>query len=305
MKLTIVYYLSFLTESLKKSLKSLLEVDDKNIEIIFIDSGAPKQVKDIISTLSFTKSKIKMCYTFENLGHSYGYNLGMKQANGKYIVFAGSKSIFSSEFKDKILNTISKIKNSDILFLSEKANTGKLNKDIDEIVLNEMSLKHFVFNLNFLQKNKIQFENYHHYHNLFIFNSIYKSSKINTIKIDTFKEIKLDKYTYNLYDILTSSEILFNKLAYINDIDEEFKEKILASISISILYEFLYKIYISNKNNVDIINSAINNANNCINKIYPEYKTNKFLLKNSDNKISRFIISFVPNIKFLKKEFKI
>lgn len=302
MKLSIIYYSSTFTDSMKKSLKSLMLMDDKNIEIIFIDSKADENVKQLLSSLKFTKSKVKWCYTFENLGHSYGYNLGLNEAKGKYVIFAGSKNIFSESLKSEIFNAIEKNKNTDI-FLLDNNNLSISIKNIDEIILREMSLKHFIFKKKFLIDNGIKFEDFHHYHNLFIFNCLYKAKKIDNIKLSSIFEMKLDKYTYNLYDILTSSELLFNKLNSISDIDSDFREKMLASITSSILYEFLYKMYVSNKDNVDVINSAINNANNCINKIYPEYKNNLFLIENKQKSIPKYLLSFAPNIKYIKTEF--
>ncbi len=303
MKLSIIYYTSTYTESMKKSLKSLTLLDDKDIEIIFIDSKADRNVKQLLSTLNFTNAKIKKCYTFENLGHSYGYNLGLDQCTSKYVIFTGSKNIFSESWKRNVLDAIDKSKNTDMFILSENI-LSISNKNIDDIILKEMSLKHYIFRKKILIDNEIKFENYHHYHNLFIFNCLLKAKKIDSIKLDCMCEIKLDKYTYNLYDILISSELLYNKLNSLSNIDSGFKEKMLASITSSILYEFLYKIYNSSKGNLEVINSAINNANNCINKIYPGYKSNYFLLENKNKRIAKYLLSFTPNVKYIKSEFE-
>lgn len=302
MKLSIIYYTSTFTDSMKKSLKSLSYLDDKGIEIIFIDSKSDENVKQLLNTMNFTNSKVKSCYTFQNLGHSYGYNLALSEARGKYVLFAGSKNIFNESWKKEVLESIEKSKNVDI-FLLDNNKASVSSKNVDEIVLKEMSLKHFIFRKKFLIDNEIKFEDFHHYHNLFIFNCLYKAKKIDNIKLSALCETKTNKYTYNLYDILTSSELLYNKLNTISDIDESFRQKMLASIASSILYEFLYKIYVSNSDNSDVINSAINNANNAINKIYPEYKSNSFLIENKDKKIPKYLLSFTPSIKYIKNEF--
>lgn len=68
----------------RRCLKSVFEQSYKNIEIIIIDDGSEKKVKDVLKEID--DKRVRIFYQ-ENMGVSAARNRGIKLAKGKYISF--------------------------------------------------------------------------------------------------------------------------------------------------------------------------------------------------------------------------
>ena len=93
---------------LNKCIDSLLEQSYKNIEILLINDGSTDKSGDICNEYLNKSSKIRV-FNNENKGLSYSRNFGMKNANGKYIVFIDSDDFISdSNIIEKFVEILEK-----------------------------------------------------------------------------------------------------------------------------------------------------------------------------------------------------
>lgn len=298
MKLSIVYNICNISKNLDKSLESIQKISNKNFEIIFVFNLSNKLVEKILPLLNFLKQKVSFVFLDQNLGHSYAYNIGLKLAKGEYVYFAGSKNIFKEDFVTKIDEITSKEK-YDFIVLNDGEQKRFSNEDyIKNKHTDIMSIKRKVFNKNFLIKNNIFFTNYKNFNQLYLFYVNENAKKIGYIEKNICDLIYSEKVNYNLYDILTCSEILF-KIINESEFDKDKKEYYRMIITVSILYEFIYKVF-KNYSDKNIIINSITNAYRVIEKIYPEYKENKYLIKNKNKEIPNYILNFKVNIKYCK-----
>ena len=76
-------------EYIKKCLDSVLSQSYKNIEVIIVDDGSTDNSLSICKEYSICNKNIKL-FSKENKGVSHTRNLGIKEANGKWIIFLDS-----------------------------------------------------------------------------------------------------------------------------------------------------------------------------------------------------------------------
>lgn len=91
---------------LKKSLGSLTAQTFQNIEIICIDDGSTDNSSNIISELA-SKDKRIVFLTQSNSGPARARNLGLQNAQGKYIMFCDSDDWYEPDMCQVMLNHIS------------------------------------------------------------------------------------------------------------------------------------------------------------------------------------------------------
>ncbi len=298
MKLSIVYNICNFSKNLDKSLESIAKIKGKDFEVIFVLNLSNKMVEKILPLLKFPKERDSFVFLDQNLGHSYAYNIGLKLAKGDYVYFAGSKNIFKQDFMEKLNEKTSK-ETYDFIVLNDGDQKKFSNEDyIKNKNTDVMSIKRKIFNRDFLIKNKILFTNYKYFNLLYLFQVNENARKIGYIEKITCEFIYSEKVNYNLYDILTCSEMLF-KIINESKFDKYKKEYYRMIITVSILYDFIYKVF-KNYTDKNIIINSITNAYRVIEKIYPEYKENKFLLKNKNKEIPNFILNFKVNLKYCK-----
>ncbi|MGL5591247.1 MAG: glycosyltransferase family 2 protein [Mycoplasmoidaceae bacterium] len=298
MKLSIVYNICNFSNNLDKSLESIQNIKDKNFEIIFVLNLSNKSVEKILPLLNFPKERVSFVFLDQNLGHSYAYNIGLKLAKGDYIYFAGSKNMFKQDFMEKLNEKTSK-ETYDFIVLNDGDQKKFSNEEyIKNRNTDVMNIKRKIFNRKFLMKNDIWFTNYKNFNQLYLFYVNENAKKIGYIEKSTCDFVYSDKVNYNLYDILTCSEILF-KIINESEFDKDKKEYYRMIITVSILYEFIYKVF-KNYSDKNIIINSITNAYRVIEKLYPEYKENKYLIKNKNKEIPNYILNFKVNIKYCK-----
>ncbi|MGL5640437.1 MAG: glycosyltransferase family 2 protein [Mycoplasmoidaceae bacterium] len=298
MKLSIVYNICNFSNNLDKSLESIQKIKDKNFEIIFVLNLSNKLVDKILPLLNFPKERASFVFLDQNLGHSYAYNIGLKLAKGDYIYFAGSKNIFKQDFMEKLNEKTSK-ETYDFIVINDGEQKKFSNEEyIKNRNTDVMNIRRKIFNRKFLITNNIWFTNYKNFNQLYLFYVNENAKKIGYIDKSTCDFIYSEKVNYNLYDILTCSEILF-KIINESEFDKDKKEYYRMIITVSILYEFIYKVF-KNHSDKNIITNSITNAYRVIEKVYPEYKENKYLIKNKNKEIPNYILNFKVNIKYCK-----
>ena len=90
---------------IEKCVKSLMEQDYKNIEIILVDDGSPDRSADIIDRLALKDNRITVIHK-ENGGVSSARNAGMKVAVGDYIMFVDGDDWVEHEYVSYFLNIV-------------------------------------------------------------------------------------------------------------------------------------------------------------------------------------------------------
>ncbi|MGL4647454.1 MAG: glycosyltransferase [Mycoplasmoidaceae bacterium] len=300
MKLSIVYNISKHSDTLLNSLKSLANIKGGNFEIIFILNLKNNDlIKDIINKIDFKKIKTSFVFLNQNLGHSYAYNTGQKLSIGEYIYFAGGKNIFKEDFMEE-LEALTKNEVFDVIVLVDG---GAIKFTKESFIKNKntdlMNIKRKIINKHFIEENKLSFTNYKYFNLLYLFTLNEKAKKIGYIEKKVCDFMPTKKVNYNLYDILTSSEILFKKVSE-SSFNNDKKDYYYMVITINILYDFIYKIF-KNYDDKHVIQNAISNAYMLIEKIYPQFRENQYFIKNVSRKLPNYILNFKPTIKYCKK----
>ena len=90
---------------IEKCVKSLMEQDYKNIEIILVDDGSSDRSADIIDRLALKDNRITVIHK-ENGGVSSARNAGMKVAVGDYIMFVDGDDWVEHEYVSYFLNIV-------------------------------------------------------------------------------------------------------------------------------------------------------------------------------------------------------
>lgn len=113
---------------LKKLLDSLFSQTYKNFEIIFVDNDSNDDSLDFVKN-NYTDARLKIIKSKKNLGFAGGNNLGITNANGKYILLINNDTWLDNDFLEKLF-AFYKNNNFDIVAPYEKdyENTKKLKK---------------------------------------------------------------------------------------------------------------------------------------------------------------------------------
>ncbi|MDD6589117.1 MAG: glycosyltransferase [Anaerobutyricum hallii] len=88
---------------IKKCIKSILNSDYSNIEIIIIDDGSDKETVDICNNLE-KEEKIHVIHQ-ENAGVSSARNKGIDQAQGEFIIFVDADDTIDSNLISVLVNS--------------------------------------------------------------------------------------------------------------------------------------------------------------------------------------------------------
>ena len=107
-------------EYLYKCIRSILDQDFKNFELILIDDGSPDNCPEMCDEWAKKDVRIKV-YHKENGGLSDTRNYGIEKANGKYIVFIDSDDyLVSSNVLKEVAD--STVNNPDVIVLDGISN---------------------------------------------------------------------------------------------------------------------------------------------------------------------------------------
>lgn len=316
MKISIIYHLYNKYKNLDESLESILKQDSKNYELILIfDSPDVNIIEKIKNSDFYNKKNIRIIKFMENHGRSFTYNFALEHAKGEYVYFAESKNIFKPNFVSEI-EKITKSNNNKydyINFLTHEIKPGEqlmdegeiIKSDYEQEVINilntKITIKNKVFRTKFLKSKGIKFVPYKNYAATYLYNvlvSYKKAYNLNKFLVN-WKREAVHFYEYNLYNIIESAELLIdilNKRSDVNEVVEVYK----VWIPILILYNFLTKIYFTYFKNEKILKKSIENAVVSLDKIYPNYKHNKYLSKIINKDLYNYIINFDKSISTLR-----
>ena len=93
---------------INQCLKSLLEINYKNIEIIIIDNNSSD---DSFLKIKNNYNNIILKKSHKNLGYAGGCNLGASFASGDYLLFLNNDTVHSKNFLNHLVATLDKDKN--------------------------------------------------------------------------------------------------------------------------------------------------------------------------------------------------
>lgn len=102
---TIIFPFYDVEKYIKKSLESVLNQTYNNLEIIIVNDGSKDNSKDIIK--KYIENNIKIKYIEqENKGIAEARNIGLKNANGEYIMFVDSDDFIDVNAVEKMHSSL-------------------------------------------------------------------------------------------------------------------------------------------------------------------------------------------------------
>ena len=92
-----------MAEGIGRCLQSLIDQRSEGIEIIVVDDGSSDNTASVVSRFAAIDSRIK--YSFrQNAGVSSARNMGIKTANGKYLLFIDADDKIEANYLQNIIN---------------------------------------------------------------------------------------------------------------------------------------------------------------------------------------------------------
>lgn len=284
---------------LTKCLNSLVSQTLEDIEIVIVNDGTKDDSQEIIDKFAIKyPNKIK-AFQKENGGLSSARNFGIKEATGEYIGFVDSDDYVSCDMFEKLYNK-AKLNDFDIVecglkFVYEKDRKEKKAKQIPLIeTMDKDKIKEHmtvmypvvwnkIYKSEIIKKNNILFKEGVWYEDVEWTLRLYsKVNKISFVKDEMYYYLQRKdsiSYTYNekLYDLINNMDSV---ITYFEDQDiyKEYSEEL----------EYLYTRYayatfpkrLAKSKDSKLYKEGINYAIINVNKNFPEYKKNKYMLKN-------------------------
>ncbi len=99
------------------AIESALIQNYRNFELIIVDDGSTDNTKEIIA--GFNDDKIK-CFYKQNSGPAAARNLGLKKANGSFIVFLDADDMLTIDFIAKPLQHFEKFPQADLVYCDDR-----------------------------------------------------------------------------------------------------------------------------------------------------------------------------------------
>lgn len=303
---------------LDKCINSILNQTYKNIEVILVDDGSPDNCGKVCDEYSKMDSRIKVIHK-ENGGLSDARNVGIDNANGKYICFVDSDDYIENRYIELLYRAIkennvdiaqcgiNKISNDEIFIenIGYKKNEVKSSKKMLEdlyttnweniLVWNKMYLKQIFEDVRF-PKGKI------HEDEFTTHKVLYKVEKISIV----------DSYLYNYRqneDSITGKKFNLKRLDILEAIESRLdffqknKENELYKLTLENYLAVLRNMYIN-------VEKYISDSTKIKKELKNKYMEKcKILLKNYDItflkiiKMKLFIIfPYIYYLKFILKE---
>lgn len=187
---------------LEKCVKTILDQDYKNLEIILVDDGSTDGSSELCDLLLEKDERIKVLHK-ANGGLSDARNYGFSHSNGKYIMFIDSDDYIHNEMVTKLYNSLIS-NNADLAicnydFVDESGNLVKENKNI---------VKNEVFNREDGYRKISESDNYYY---VTAWNKLYKRD---ILASDTFPKGRIHEDEFSVHHIFSKC----NKIVSISDV---------------------------------------------------------------------------------------
>ncbi|MGL6023617.1 MAG: glycosyltransferase family 2 protein [Cetobacterium sp.] len=240
-------------------LKSIIESSYKNLEILVIDDCSIDESKSIIKKYSEIDSRISVIENKENKGVCHTRNIGLRNANGKYLIFVDGDDFISKFWIEKLVQKIQEKKCSVVIGKSKNYKDGKFYeykiKDlICEKYLNFKTIRlnkngviwNKIYDLNFLKENSILFssETLNYGEDLeFVYRALSKAKGIYYSEIGEYyyrinrpSSLSQKKDSQKRIDNLT---LLLRKLIFFSKKNNSYNKNTLKKIANDIMIEYL------------------------------------------------------------------
>lgn len=189
-------------KEITKTVKSILQQNYSNFEIIIVNDGSTDKTKEICKQLQESDSRI-ILYNKKNEGVSVARNYGKEKANGEYIIFIDSDDYIE---KNTFYDCVKEIKNNnsiDILKFGYVRQCGKYKKKYEfvtnsqKIILKEDYEKKNIYN------NIVATADFYN-----IWNTMFKKELIKNLTFDVKLKYAEDYY-FMVQAVLQSNSIYF------------------------------------------------------------------------------------------------
>jgi glycosyltransferase involved in cell wall biosynthesis len=117
-------------DMLKKRLDSLLAQQFSDFELIISDNASTDMTSEICNDYVNKDKRIRYIHQKENMGLSWNFNFVLKEAQGKYFVWAASDDMMLSGFIEKNIDALEKNENL-VCSMSRVKFVGKIMDDLD------------------------------------------------------------------------------------------------------------------------------------------------------------------------------
>jgi glycosyltransferase involved in cell wall biosynthesis len=144
MKISIIIPVYNVTSYVEECIRSVLEQDYENMEIIIIDDHGTDNSMQLVEQLIANSSKdiTILRHTF-NQGLSAARNTGIKQATGEYIYFLDSDDYIKPYCLSRLIQLAMTYSNADIIYGSSEAQP---KTDISDMIAHRTDLKEYYAN---------------------------------------------------------------------------------------------------------------------------------------------------------------
>lgn len=244
---------------LHNCMASVLSQSYENFEILCIDDCSSDSTVNIIKQFMESDRRIRLFQNKTNMGSEFCRNLGMSNANGKYIFFLDAENSIKDDTFELLHDFSSKNKLDILLFnLIEESNDERTENNLSRKNLDIYLLKIFnvcdldknlifsipynpcnkLYSKDFLEKHDIKFsDNESGYDNiLFFFKCMISADKISMLDNDFYKEYR----TYS--DSISTDENLFDALEIFDCLLNIFlKDNVVYEYYKSVIFDYIFE----------------------------------------------------------------
>lgn len=296
---------------LKECLFSICNQVKKNVEVILINDNSKDKSLKISQKFQKKYKFIRVFNNIRNCGVSVSRNIGIKNAQGEYILFIDSDDKLIKKSLKNILFHLDKNKNTDLFSIKSKLINSY---EIDKNQINKSSGKkkpitainnfskfratcwNFIINRNFLIKQSINFKNIRVFEDqIFVTNILLKAKNLILIK-DPIYERRL--FEINSLGKKTGKVTIKSCIRLINEFYELYKEN-------RSYKSFEKKFFISRINFIaeQLLDNTLASSDKYINKLSIK-KTNFIKKIDKNNKFEKYLKKILSYKTLKIKELK-